>query len=331
MASGGGSGERSSSTRGENTMEAEEWSWLDEVAQADVRDRWMRDSHDEFFNSEVDSWRDSGQALEDSKRALMNDYRDGNFTPDWVNDELNELRDKRKEEGEPDIPFSNQQIYAALTIEDYSSRNGDGSDDPEFVWDDDKLQKPDPKLTGYDPDQKTLPGIEPLNPATYMTEEMREAISDRVVYAFNSKADNDAQHMDAPEYLNDSVSEMQEQVWGDMDDREMLRIAERYDMHHVPAPEDEEEEEELDLAEKPKAPPPPKEGEKPRRTLEEITKDANPKAMWEFADTPGGKDILLKLSKAGYGWRGKLNLKDPESYKRFKEYVGRVKEKKRAA
>ncbi len=341
------------STRGENTMEADDWSMLDEVAQNDVRDRWMRDSRDEFYNSEIDSWRESGQALEDAKRQLAHDYIRGSFTPDWVNDGLNELREERVAEGLPPIPYSNQQIYAALEMEPYESSSGEGRDDPTYEWNDEKLQKPDPKISGYDPDQKTLPGIEPLNPASFMTKEMRENISDHVTFAFNSKSDNDAQHMDAPDYINDNVSEYQESYWDDMEDRERLRIAERYDMNHVEIPEDEDEQEEMELPRdeyagmspemrarmeredieagitKPK--PKPKEGEKPRRTLEEIVKDSNPKAMWEFADTPGGKDLLLKLSKAGYGWRGKLNLKDPESYARFKEYVGRVKEKKRAA
>ena len=333
IANGGSGG--SSSTRGENTMEADEWSMLDDVAQADVRDRWMRDSHDEFYQSEVDSWRDNGQALEDAKRQLAHDYHRGSFTPDWVNESLNEMREERRVLGDPEIPYSNQQIYAALEIEQYESRGSDGRDDPEFVWDDEELKKPDPKISGYDPDQHTLPGIEPLNPATYMTQEMRDAINERIVGAFNSKADNDAQYTDPPDYINESVSEYQESYWEDMDDRERLRVAERYDMHHISVPDDEDEEEdedeELDLKEPPKEVPPLKEGEKPRRTLADITKDANPKAMWEFADAPGGKEILLKLSKAGYGWRGKLNLKDPESYKRFKDYVGRVKEKKRAA
>jgi hypothetical protein len=323
MADGGGV--QATTTRGDNTMEAEEWSWLGEGQQEEVRDRWKRESYDEFTNSEVDSWRESGGALDEAKHYIARDFTNSDFIPDWADTALNELREKREEEGEPPIPFRNQQIFAALKVE-YDG-DGEGGNDPDFEFDDKKLNKPDAS-TGYDPDQMTFPGIEPINPATYLTEEMRGQISDRMVFGFNTEADTKADSIDAPD-MSEQVEEYQASVWEDMDDRERLRVAERYDMQHVPAPEDEdaeEEEQQLELEEKPK--PKPAEG---KRALEDIVKDGNPKAIWEFADTPGGKAIMLKLSKQGYSWRGKLNLKDAESYKRFKEYVGRVKGKQSAA
>lgn len=321
---GSGGGALATTTRGDNTMEAEEWSWLSEEQQDEVRGRWMRESRDEVTNSEIDSWRENGGALEEAKYQLRNDFTNSDFIPDWADEAINELRDKREEDGEPPIPYRNQQIFAAMSIE-YQG-DGEGGKDPDFEFDDSKLDKPDAS-TGYDPDQMTFPGIEPINPATYLTPEMREQISDRLVFGFNSKADNDVNYIDPPD-MTEQVEEYQEAVWEDMDDRERLRVAERYDMQHVPVPEsdEEEEEEQLQLEEKPKP-----EVTAGKRMLEDIVKDANPKAMWEFADTPGGKELLLKLSKQGYSWRGKLNLKDAESYQRFKSYVGRAKGKQSAA
>jgi hypothetical protein len=48
-------------------------------------------------------------------------------------------------------------------------------------------------------------------------------------------------------------------------------------------------------------------------------RSSNPKSIWKVADSPRGKELLLKT-----GWSGVLNLKDPEAMARFKEYVGRV-------
>ena len=317
----GGGG--SSSTRGSTTIEADDWEMLSDVRQAAVRDRWMNESHDEFKNNEIDSWRENGGALEDAKSRLAYDYERHGFAPNWMSDSLDELREKRVAEGEPEIPYTNQQIYKALKVE-YDG-DGEGGPDPEFAFDDEKLKKPDPKISGYDPDQRTLPGIEPLDPSSFLTDEMREAINSRMIYAFNSEADSKAETIEPPDF-DEQITDYQNDVWDSKSDRDKLREAERYDMQHIEI-ETDEEEEELEL-EKPKDEPK-KEGS---RSIHDMLKDSNPKALWEVSDTAIGKEALLALSKAGYNWSGKLNLKDPESYKRFKEYVGRVKKgKKRAA
>ena len=317
-------GTTTSSTRGSTTIEADDWEMLSDVQQAAVRDRWMDESHEEFKNNEIDSWRENGGALEDAKARLAHDYERHGFTPNWMTDSLDELREKRRAEGDPEIPYTNQQIYKALKVE-YDG-DGEGGPDPEFAFDDEKLKKPDPKISGYDPDQKTLPGIEPLDPSSFMTDEMREAINSRLIYAFNSEADTKAETIEPPDF-GEQITDYQNDVWDSKSDRDKLREAERYDMQHIEI-ETDEEEEELELEEKPKEEPK-KEGS---RSIHDMLKDSNPKTIWEVSDTAIGKEALLALSKAGYNWSGKLNLKDPASYKRFKEYVGRVKkEKKRAA
>ena len=118
--------------RAENMMEADDWNVLGETQQNEVRDAWMRDTHQQFLDNEIDNWRDSGQALEDAKRQLNYEYDKATQIPSWADDELDELRDAREEEGQPEIPFTNQQLFDALKMSEYESGNGDGGDDPEF-------------------------------------------------------------------------------------------------------------------------------------------------------------------------------------------------------
>jgi hypothetical protein len=321
----------------ENTMEADDWGLLSEDQQTEVRDRWMRDNRQDYLDSEIDSWRESGQALEQAKRDLNYEYDSSNQIPRWADEELNELRDKRKEEGEAEIPFTNQQLFEALKMSEYESSGGDGQDDPEFEWDDDKLQEPKDLPPA---EQMTLPGMKPPDYSKRIDDDTREEITDRLVYAFNSKADSDQNFIDTPDYLGESVDEYMDQAWDEKDDREKLEVAEGYDLHRIPAPEDEDadEEEKQKEMEMEKAKPEEKkveekkpEEEKPKaRTLLEIANDPKPKAIWEFSDAPGGKAVLLAVTKY-HSWSGKLNLKDKDSYDRFKKYVGRKKEPKRAA
>lgn len=319
----------------ENKVEAEEWAMLSDDQQEAVRQAWLRNTHDDFLQSEIDNWRETGQALEDAKKQLNYEYDSSNQIPRWADDELRELRDNRKEKGQPEIPFTNQQLFEALSMSEYESSGGDGEDDPEFTWDDDKLQEPKDLPPS---EQMQLPGVKPPDYSKRLDDDMREEITDRLVYAFNSKADSDANFLDTPEYLTDNVTEYQEQVWDGMEDRTRYDYARDYDMHYIDAPKDEEDKQkqkEMHMEKKKPEEKPaeakPAETEKTRRTLLEIALDAKPKAIWEFSDTPGGKDILLKVTQY-HSWRGKLNLKDKESYDRFKKYVGRKKpEKKRAA
>ena len=134
---GGGSSSRPAS---DNTMEADEWSMLSDDVQSDVRDRWMRDSRDEFISSEEQNWRESGQAKDDAKRELAAMYSGGDI-PEWVTEALDGARNYREAKDLPPIPYTNKQLYDAITV-DYESRNGDGEDDPEISFDDDLLKEP---------------------------------------------------------------------------------------------------------------------------------------------------------------------------------------------
>jgi hypothetical protein len=284
----------SGSRRGDNTVEADDWNMLSSDVQDDVRDRWIRDSYDEFLSSEEQSWRESGQALEDAKR-------------EWANDVMETVRVDRGEAGEPPIPYTNRQIYQALDLEEYESKYSDGADDPEFTFDDDKLRE----LSGHDPNQPDLPSIPLADLSKRLTEDMRDALTGELTTAFNKKAEENADDAEPPSYLAESVGEYQGEYWDQKTDAEKLQHAIDYGMADIEIePDDEEEEEQqLDL-------PPPTPGE---NQLLAAVRSADPKSIWKVADSPQGKQLLL-----GTSWSGVLNLNDPESMKRFKDYVGRT-------
>jgi hypothetical protein len=295
------SGGSSSGGRTSSGNEADDWDQLSSDTQDDVRDRWMRDSYDEFLSSEVQNWRDSGQAKADAKYELANMFAQYDSIPEWANDAFNAVREQRAEAGQSDIPFNNEQLFNAIDLK-YESYHGDGTDDPKIEFDDDKLKEP----IGFDPAQGTLPGIEPEDPAARLTDEMRERIEKEMVDAFDTKAENDADDQEPPSYLAESVGEYQEQYWDQKEDREKLQHAVDYGMADIPVEDDEEEQPQLEL---------PKSEED---ALLAAARSNDPKSIWKIADSPRGKELLL-----GTSWDGVLNLNDKASMDRFNAYVGR--------
>jgi len=294
----------------DNTYEADSWDMLSSDVQDDVRDRWMRDSRDEFISSEEQNWRESGQAKDDAKRELADEFTNYQVStgdvPEWVNEALDGARKYFEDRGEPPIPYTNRQLYDAVELT-FDSRNGDGEDDPDIGFDDNMLKEPQ----GYDPAQGTLPGIEEEDPSQRLTQAMRDRIEKRIIKAFDEKAESNAQDMDAPSYLADNVSEYQDEYWDQKSDREKLQHAIDYDMANIeiePDEEDEEPQAEMDLPPKAEADP-----------LLDAVHSSDPKSIWKIADSAQGKRLLL-----GTSWSGVLNLKDKATLDRFNKYVGKA-------
>jgi hypothetical protein len=282
--------------------EATSWSQLSSDRQDDVRDRWMNETHSKFMSSEERSWRESGKAKDDAKHNLAEEFTDNRITtgdiPAWINEAIDGARKYREGKGEPPIPFTNRQILDAMELT-YESRNGEGEDDPDILFDDKMLHD-----ALADPSQETLPGIEPPDLSKRLTQDMRVRLTRRMVAAFDKKAEENADDVEPPSYLAESVSEYQADYWNGKSDSDKLEHAINYNMADIPR----EPEERPQLELKPKEDP-----------LLTALRDPDPKSIWKVADSERGKELLLKT-----GWKGKLYLNDPESMARFNEYVGRV-------
>ena len=319
--------EGSSSGRrgGGDTYEAEEWDMLSGDAQEETERRWMRDTRSDFMESEWASWRDSGQPLNEAKKEIAADFNGGHN--DWALSVLKETRKERQDaalragqEPPPDYPFNDEQILAALAMENYESKYDDGADDPEFTWNEKDLD-----AAGAIPGQLHMEGIEPPFYNKLLTDEMRDEIISALTDSFNSEADSKASDMEPPDYLGEQVEEYQSEFWSGLDDAEKLRHAVTYGQADIEIEPDEEEPTLLHALVSESRTPQMDVPQTETQRLLKLAESSDPKTLWEIADTKAGKDFLL-----GSSWHGTLDLKDPASYARFKKYVGRVKEEKRA-
>jgi hypothetical protein len=186
-----------------------EWDMMSPEDQEAVQQAWMESTHTEFFDSEVNNWIESGQQLDDSKNKTAFEYENKGLQ-DWVKDVFDEVR------GDHRIPYTDDQLHKAISVT-FESNHGDGSDDPMVEFDDTKLQEPQ---WGHDPSAELPLGLKPIDPSSALTQDMRDALEKSLTKAFNKEADNNAYKIDPPDYLNDSIEEFQDEVWGQKNDHE---------------------------------------------------------------------------------------------------------------
>src|SRR5262252_1033757 len=290
--SGGGSGEYPGS-----------WDEMSSDQQDEVEREFMRQTESEFIDSEIENWRDSGDALHRAKEDLAGVFDErgqgGTIAGLWAHDALDQARDW----SDKPIPFDDKQLLDAIEMT-YSDRYGDGRADPDITWNDDKLTNP----KGYVPAQGTLPGFEPVKPHEYLTEDMRSHIETALVKKFNAEAESNAADTEPPDYIRENVSEYQREYWDGLGDHERFNWADRNGVLPEIEYEPEEDEEEVEV------------DKDTREGLLALAHSSDPKAVWAIADSKRGKELLLNSD-----WYGELNLKDKETMDRFNAYVAKRK------
>jgi hypothetical protein len=286
-------GDRSSHAASGSGYTPESWDMISEHDQSQIETAWQRSTHDEFVESEVQNWRDSGQALQQAKTDLVTDFNDDQQK--WALAAIEEWRTGRDDEG-AGIPFTNEQILSAITADDYNDRYDEGKADPEFTFDLDKLK---------DETQPSLPGLEAPSP---LSETAQQEITDALTKSFNDEAESKAQDEDPPQYIADSVSEYQDEYWSSMEDEQKYDWAERNgELPEYPMEDDEED-----------RPEPVEVTDEQQDALMKLARSSDPKALWAIADSEKGKQLLL-----GTSWSGVLDLKDKQTMDRFNAYVGK--------
>jgi hypothetical protein len=286
-----------------NTYTPESWDELGSAEQERIQEAWARDTREEFIDSEVENWRESGQALDDAKGELADNYPE---IKNWAQAALTTWRDGREEDGAPPVPFSNEQILEAISV-DYK-RDGEGRNDLDVTFDDKTLDAMTP--AGHDPAQQTLPGIEPIEPHELLNDDVRSEIEKALSNKFDSEAQDKAGDMDPPDYVSENVGEYQNDYWDSMSERDRFRWAQNNnELPEIDIEDEDEPAHELPL-----------EGTTENTALMKLASSSDPKAIWKIADSPGGKDLLL-----GKNWNGVLDLHDKQSMDRFNAYVGRGK------
>jgi len=291
---------------GSESYTPDSWESLSDRDQEKVFDSWAEYHEDEFLDSEIESWRDSGQPLEDAKKEMASTF---NFSRapasnEWAYAGLKKWRETREQYNHPPVPFTDKEILRALSIDDdYKSRWGDGGSDPEFTFNDELLDE-----LKRDPSQPSLPGIEPEKGSDMLTEKVRTGIETALVKAFNSEAEDRASNVEPPDYLRENIRDSQREYWDSMRDRDRYDYAVRNDL--LPSYDiesDEDSDAEVYTGDEYEA-------------LRKLANSNDPKAIWAISDSKYGKKLLIDTD-----WNGVLNLKDKESMDRFNAYVHKAK------
>lgn len=188
-------------------VDPQSWDDISGGTQEQAEEKYIESNYSNEYDNEVSNWQENGNALSDAKGALANDE-------DWKHEALTDLITERTANNDPRIPYSPDDLAAAVKIE----WNGEGKDDPDITIDDSKLQNPD--IPGFSKDQLTLPGVEPADPSLSLTKEMREHILTTLNESFNEKAEKEAENATPPDYLGESAKESLQESWGSMGDDE---------------------------------------------------------------------------------------------------------------
>jgi hypothetical protein len=192
---------------------AEEWDQLSNTDQEAAGEAYVEKSESGYYDGEVENWQ-SEYAPDDAKALVASKFNSGDDDA-WARDAITEYREQREDAGESAIPFDDEQLIRAIAV-DYAE--GQGGSWPKtgvaVTFDDDKLQAPE----GYDPNQETLPGIEPIEPHELLTADMREGVTTALTKAFEKKSDDVAGDLEPPDYLHDNAKEFAEESWAQWDD-----------------------------------------------------------------------------------------------------------------
>jgi hypothetical protein len=185
----------------------ESWDELSNDQQEQGFEAYKDQNLQSYIDNEQQNYYDSGDALDDAKSELAHTtmHGPGADHDEWLIEAIDAYRES---DDAPRIPYSTQDLVDAISL-DYQNGN-QGSGDFSVDFDDSKLQKPSNLPP---PEQQTLPGIEPVKPEEQLTEAMRDGISKAIEKAFDEKADEKAGDMQAPDYLNESATEMVESDW----------------------------------------------------------------------------------------------------------------------
>jgi hypothetical protein len=276
----------------------ERWDEISAGEQDRIRDAWLRSTRDEFVQSEIDNWRDNGEALDQAKDQLAHDFDSDQA---WALDVVNDVIEQHFKDENP-IPYTGTQILNAMRV--HYETGYEGRKDPDWAFDDAALRDPSDAPAK---EQLTLPGIKPPDLSAHLTTQMRDDLIDKLTEAFEERAQQVSEELDPPDYIYENITDYQHDVWDGMSDRAKYRWADdNGSIEELPSEDDDDGNLDIDDSE--------------ATEIRELANSSNPKALWAIADSGKGRELLL-----GSDWYGTLNLKDQETMARFDAYVGKAK------
>jgi hypothetical protein len=195
----------------------ESWDEMSNAQQEEAGQQYVDKNQQAYHDSEVENWQ-SEYALDEARQKIAEDFNAGQNT-EWAVEALDDMRDAREENGDPPIPYTNDELIANITL----------------TYEAGVYPKKDVAVSigfGPDPSQMTLPGVEgpTIDPevATQLTEEMREQIEGVLAAKFEKQADADAPDMEPPSYLMQNAIEFAGESWNQMGDEEKYEWVKGY-------------------------------------------------------------------------------------------------------
>lgn len=191
------------------------WEMLGDQQQDDVKSKWIDNSKQEFIDNEENSWIENGGQKDDAQVMVAQSDVD-----DWAKDTVTEWMQAREENGNP-VPYFSADILNSISVT--YDPNGEGTGDVTIEFDNEMLK--DPK--NYDPNQGLLPGIEPIDPSSYFSIEMRDELEKELEKAFDKQADeliSDGK-VEVPDYVAEQAVEFMDEYWDQKDDDEKFAYA----------------------------------------------------------------------------------------------------------
>jgi hypothetical protein len=180
--------------------EPSSWEEMSEDQHDRVFNAWARASEDEFYESEVENWRDSGGDLAQAKQNLADTFL---ASSTWAR---NALEGHTITVGEGDnekavkvaslIPVD---MLLENTTVDFKDRRGDGNEVPDITIDD--------------------------HTTSELTDDQREQVESILVEGFNKQAESDASDVEPPSHFHDNIRDSQSDVWSSMRDRDKFNWA----------------------------------------------------------------------------------------------------------
>ena len=190
------------------------WDALSGTSQEKAEEAYKSNNYDSEYESEVSNWQESGEPQREAAQQLAED-------DDWKAETLTDYLADRHGYGQPDIPYSADDLAKAITIEAADDYSG-SKHNPDIGFDPQELQHPTDINPNFHPDQLAMPGITPPTDIleNHLTPEMRADITTYFMNEFNDKVEKNAEKIDAPDHLSENVTESLESAWSEMGDEE---------------------------------------------------------------------------------------------------------------
>lgn len=180
---------------------------LPDSVQQEAEQAYIDQNSDQELEYQQQSWMEN-DAPDQARTDLVEEFNnltEADQMPDWVQERLDQVKQDREDDGSPPIPYTDDQLVLAMTIDE----------DGNIEFDDAKLQEPNNLGPAG---QGTLPGIEAVDPADHLSHDMRVQLENEFKANWDKIVSDHIQNMEPPDASYFDISESLGESWDQMSD-----------------------------------------------------------------------------------------------------------------